>query len=89
MEMQYFIRPGEEKKWYAYWKEARMQLPHFVSRKQIEVSRPRKIVHYADAACDVEFQFPFGFKELEGIHSRTDFDLSSHQEVVGQKTSSI
>ena len=75
MEMQYFIRPGEEKKWYAYWKEARMQWHRTLfPENKVKFHDHEKLAHYADAACDVEFQFPFGFKELEGIHSRTDFD---------------
>jgi glycyl-tRNA synthetase len=86
MEMQYFIRPGEEKKWYAYWKEARMQWHRTLfPENKLKFHDHEKLAHYADAACDVEFQFPFGFKELEGIHSRTDFDLSSHQELSGKK----
>jgi glycyl-tRNA synthetase len=80
MEMQYFIRPGSQKQWYEYWKEARlkwhMQLfPNAEYRFHDHV----KLAHYADAACDIEYNFPMGFKEVEGIHSRTDFDLTQHQ----------
>ena len=87
MELQFFIRPGEEMKWYEYWKEARMKWHHNLG---IEPERYRfhdheKMAHYANAAADIEFRFPMGFKELEGIHSRTDFDLKSHEEHSGRK----
>ncbi len=87
MEMQYFIPPGEEEKWFSFWKEERMKwhynmgLPHDMYR----LKDHDKLAHYATAATDVEFDFPFGFKELEGIHSRTDFDLSAHQKYSGKK----
>lgn len=82
MEMQFFVAPGEEMKWYEYWKETRIKW-HKALGFGDDVYRFHdhlKVAHYANAACDIEFKFPFGFKELEGIHSRTDFDLSSHQE---------
>ena len=87
MELQFFVRPGEEMKWYEYWKEARMKWHHNLG---IEPERYRfhdheKMAHYANAAADIEFRFPMGFKELEGIHSRTDFDLKSHEEHSGRK----
>ncbi len=87
MELQFFVRPGEEMKWYEYWKEARMKWHHDLG---IEPERYRfhdheKMAHYANAAADIEFRFPMGFKELEGIHSRTDFDLKSHEEHSGRK----
>lgn len=87
MELQFFVRPGEEMKWYEYWKEARMKWHHNLG---IEPERYRfhdheKLAHYANAAADIEFRFPMGFKELEGIHSRTDFDLKSHEEHSGRK----
>jgi len=87
MEMQFFIRPGEQKKWYEHWKEARMKW-HLSLGMGAELYRfhdHEKLAHYADAASDIEFRFPFGFKELEGIHSRTDFDLSSHEKFSGKK----
>ena len=87
MEMQFFVRPGEQQKWYEYWKEARLKwhrslgIPETMYRFHDHV----KLAHYADAACDIEFDFPFGFKEVEGIHSRTDFDLKQHAELSGKK----
>ena len=87
MEMQFFVRPGQEMKWYEYWKENRMQwhLSLGIDKKQFRFHDHDNLAHYANAACDIEFKFPFGFKELEGIHSRTDFDLKSHQEHSGRK----
>ena len=87
MEMQFFIRPGEEMKWYEYWKAARMKW-HTALGTPPEMLRFKdhdNLAHYANAAVDIQFEFPFGFKELEGIHSRTDFDLKSHQELSGKK----
>ncbi len=87
MEMQYFVKPGSEMQAYAFWKETRMKwhrslgLPETKYRFHDHV----KLAHYANAACDIEFEFPFGFKELEGIHSRTDFDLKSHEAHSGKK----
>ena len=87
MEMQFFIRPGEQKKWYEHWKEARMKwhLSLGMGAEMYRFHDHEKLAHYADAASDIEFRFPFGFKELEGIHSRTDFDLSSHEKFSGKK----
>ena len=87
MEMQFFVRPGEEMKWYEYWKEARMKwhLALGTSPDKLKYHDHDNLAHYANAALDIEFQFPFGFRELEGIHSRTDFDLGSHQELSGKK----
>lgn len=87
MEMQFFVRPGDEMEWYAYWKETRMKWHRSLG---LGDGRYRfhdhiKLAHYANAACDIEFQFPMGFKELEGIHSRTDFDLKAHEEHSGRK----
>lgn len=87
MEMQFFVRPGEDQKWFAYWKEARLKW-HTALGTPAEKYRYHdhvKLAHYANAATDIEFEFPFGFKEVEGIHSRTDFDLSQHQEYSGKK----
>ena len=87
MEMQYFVRPGEELQWYEYWKEQRMKwhLAMGIPQEKFRFHVHEKLAHYANAACDIEFAFPFGFKELEGIHSRTDFDLSAHQQYSGKK----
>jgi glycyl-tRNA synthetase len=87
MEMQFFVRPGEEMKWYEYWKESRMKwhINLGMGEENYRFHDHDNLAHYANAAADIEFQFPFGFKELEGIHSRTDFDLNSHQEHSGRK----
>ncbi len=87
MEMQFFIRPGTQKEWYEKWKEIRLDW-HKSLGMPVEKYRFHdhvKLAHYADAACDIEFEFPIGFKELEGIHSRTDFDLKQHQEYSKKK----
>lgn len=87
MEMQFFVRPGEEMQWYNHWKETRLKwhkalgLGDQYYREHDHI----KLAHYANAACDIEFDFPMGFKELEGIHSRTDFDLKQHEEYSGKK----
>lgn len=87
MEMQFFIQPGTQKKWYEYWKEERLKwhLALGFGKEQYRFHDHTKLAHYADAACDIEFNFPIGFKELEGIHSRTDFDLKNHQEYSKKK----
>ncbi|MDD2962779.1 MAG: glycine--tRNA ligase [Bacteroidales bacterium] len=87
MEMQYFVRPGTEMEWYRYWKEARMKwhLSLGIPAAKYRFHDHDKLAHYANAAADIEFEFPFGFKELEGIHSRTDFDLGAHQKHSGKK----
>ena len=87
MEMQFFVRPGTQQEWYQYWKEARMQwhLSLGISPYKYRFHDHVKLAHYADAACDIEYDFPMGFKELEGIHSRTDFDLKNHQQFSGKK----
>lgn len=87
MEMQFFVRPGEDKKWFAYWKEARLKWHQALgtSPDKYRFHDHVKLAHYANAATDIEFEFPFGFKEVEGIHSRTDFDLTQHQEYSGKK----
>src|SRR5882672_2517906 len=87
MEMQYFIKPGTENEWYAQWKETRMQWHKALGfpDSKYRFHDHLKLAHYANAACDIEFEFPFGFKELEGIHSRTDFDLKSHEAFSGKK----
>jgi len=87
MEMQFFVRPGEELKWFEYWKETRRKwhLALGIPEKKYRFHDHEKLAHYANAATDIEFEFPFGFKELEGIHSRTNFDLSRHSEFSGKK----
>ena len=87
MEMQFFVRPGEELKWFEYWKEQRMKwhLSLGIPAEKYRYHDHEKMAHYANAATDIEFDFPIGFKELEGIHSRTDFDLNAHQEYSGKK----
>ncbi|RBL93149.1 glycine--tRNA ligase [Chitinophaga flava] len=87
MEMQFFVRPGTQKEWYEKWKEERMQwhLSLGTDPAKYRFKDHAKLAHYADAAVDIEFEFPFGFKELEGIHSRTDFDLKQHQEYSRKK----
>ncbi|HPD94470.1 MAG: glycine--tRNA ligase [Bacteroidales bacterium] len=87
MEMQFFVRPGEEMKWYEYWKEKRMSWHRTMGfgDDKYRFHKHEKLAHYANAASDIEFEFPFGFKEVEGIHSRTDFDLSNHQKHSGKK----
>ena len=81
MEMQFFIKPGTQKEWYEKWKKNRMEwhLSIGINKNNYRFHDHDKLAHYADAACDIEFNFPFGFKELEGIHSRTDFDLANHE----------
>ena len=87
MEMQYFVRPGKEMEFYEYWKNTRLKWHKALGLgdDKYRFHDHEKLAHYANAAADIEFQFPFGFKELEGIHSRTDFDLSSHQQYSGKK----
>jgi glycyl-tRNA synthetase len=87
MEMQFFIRPGTQKEWYEYWKEERLKwhLSLGTPNEKYRFHDHIKLAHYADAACDIEYDFPIGFKEVEGIHSRTDFDLKNHQEYSKKK----
>ncbi len=87
MEMQFFIKPGTQKEWFDKWKETRMKwhLSLGMGADNYRFHDHEKLAHYADAATDIEFKFPFGFKELEGIHSRTDFDLKQHEEFSGKK----
>lgn len=87
MEMQFFIPPGTQITWYAHWKEARLKwhLSLGLGQDNYRFHDHEKLAHYADAAADIEFKFPFGFKELEGIHSRTDFDLGRHESFSGKK----
>ncbi|MBR5398494.1 MAG: glycine--tRNA ligase [Bacteroidales bacterium] len=87
MEMQFFVRPGEELEWFRHWKQKRLawHLAIGMGEENYRFHDHEKLAHYANAATDIEFNFPFGFKELEGIHSRTDFDLGRHQEFSGRK----
>ena len=87
MEMQFFIQPGTQKKWYEHWKESRMKWHEQlgIPLEKLRFHDHIKLAHYADAASDIEFEFPFGFKELEGIHSRTDFDLKQHEQFSKKK----
>lgn len=85
--MQFFIKPGTQQEWYEKWKENRLKwhLSLGLGEENYRFHDHEKLAHYADAAADIEFKFPFGFKELEGIHSRTDFDLKAHEEYSGKK----
>jgi glycyl-tRNA synthetase len=87
MEMQFFVPPGTELEWYGKWKALRMKWHQALGlgNDRYRFHKHEKLAHYANAASDIEFEFPFGFKELEGIHSRTDFDLSQHQKYSGKK----
>ena len=87
MEMQFFVQPGTQQKWYEHWKTARLKwhVSLGLGEENYRFHDHDKLAHYADAAADIEFKFPFGFKELEGIHSRTDFDLASHEKFSGKK----
>lgn len=87
MEMQFFVRPGEELDWFKKWKETRLNWHKALGfgDQKYRFHDHDKLAHYANAATDIEFEMPFGFKEVEGIHSRTDFDLSSHEKFSGKK----
>ncbi len=87
MEMQFFVRPGSELEWFEKWKDARLAWHKALGLgdEKYRYHDHEKLAHYANAATDIEFEFPFGFKELEGIHSRTDFDLAQHQKFTGRK----
>lgn len=87
MEMQFFVKPGEEMQYYEYWKDNRLKwhLSLGLGKENYRFHDHEKLAHYANAATDIEFNFPFGFKELEGIHSRTDFDLKAHEQHSGKK----
>ncbi len=87
MEMQFFVKPGEELQWYEFWKNERMNwhLSLGIPASKYRFHNHEKLAHYANAAADIEFEFPIGFKEIEGIHSRTDFDLGAHQKYSGRK----
>jgi glycyl-tRNA synthetase len=86
MEMQFFVRPGEEMKWFEHWKQFRLKWHKALGLgdQKYRFHDHDKLAHYANAATDIEFEMPFGFKEVEGIHSRTDFDLKSHEKFSGK-----
>ncbi|RME17715.1 MAG: glycine--tRNA ligase, partial [Bdellovibrio sp.] len=89
MEMQYFVRPGEDEKWFEQWKETRwnfyLELGFHKESLRFHEHGPDELAHYAKAAVDIQYQFPFGWQELEGIHNRSDFDLSQHQKFSGKR----
>lgn len=87
MEMQFFVKPGEDNKWFEYWKEQRVNwfVKYGMKREKLKFHEHEKLAHYAKAAFDIEFEFPFGWGEIEGIHNRTDFDLKRHSEFSGKK----
>jgi glycyl-tRNA synthetase len=87
MEMQFFVRPGSEMEWYENWKATRLKFHQAIGlpASKLQYHDHDKLAHYANAAVDIEFEFPFGFREIEGIHSRTDFDLKNHQELSKKK----
>jgi len=87
MEMQFFVRPGTEMEWYERWRDTRMKFHQALGlpAERLKFHPHEKLAHYANAAVDIEYKFPFGFREMEGIHSRTDFDLKAHQELSRKK----
>ena len=87
MEMQYFVKPGEDEKWFEYWKERRIEwfTRYGLNKDKLKFFKHEKLAHYAKEAFDIEYEFPFGWGELEGIHNRTDFDLKRHSEFSGKK----
>lgn len=87
MEMQFFVKPGEDEKWFNYWKELRYNwfIRYGLKKEKMKFLLPDKLAHYAKAAADIEYEFPFGWGEIEGIHNRTDFDLKRHTEFSGKK----
>ena len=87
MEMQFFVSPNSEMEWYKKWKNTRIKWHHILNlgKDKYRFHDHKNLAHYANAACDIEFNFPMGYKELEGNHSRTDFDLKAHQKLSGKK----
>jgi glycyl-tRNA synthetase len=89
LEMQFFVKPGEDERWFEEWKAARMAWHRGVGinpdKLRFHAHAPDELAHYAKAAFDIEYEFPFGWQEFEGIHNRTDFDLSRHQEYSGKR----
>ena len=88
LEMQFFVKPGDEDQWFSYWKESRNAYYKRLGIREdflrYSDHGPDELAHYAKVACDIEYRFPIGWQEIEGIHSRTDFDLSRHQEYSGK-----
>jgi glycyl-tRNA synthetase len=88
MEMQFFIHPSEDDKWFEYWKEQRWQyyLDLGIRKEKLRIHEhgPNELAHYAKKAIDIEYEYPFGWKELEGVHNRTNFDLTRHAEHTGK-----
>ena len=91
MELQFFVRPEEDRYWFGYWREERFRwyidLGIQERRLRLHDHGPTELAHYAKEATDIEYEFPFGWKELEGIHNRTDFDLKRHVEFSGKDLS--
>ena len=87
MEMQFFVKPGEDEKWFEYWRDERFNwfIKYGLRKDNLKLMKPDKLAHYAKEAVDVEYKFPFGWGELEGIHNRTDYDLKRHTEFSGKK----
>ena len=89
MEMQYFVKPGDDDRWFEFWKAERMKYYEKLGvkpdRLRFEEHGPDELAHYAKAAFDIQYEFPFGWQELEGIHNRTDYDLSRHSEFCGKE----
>ncbi|HEY5534937.1 MAG TPA: glycine--tRNA ligase [Ignavibacteria bacterium] len=87
MEMQFFVKPGEDEKWFDYWKDIRYNwfIKYGMKKEKMRFLLPDKLAHYAKAAADIEYEFPFGWGEIEGIHNRTDYDLGRHTEYSGKK----
>jgi glycyl-tRNA synthetase len=87
MEMQFFVKPGEDEKWFEYWREERLNwfVKYGMRKEKMKILIPEKLAHYAKAAADIEYEFPFGWGEIEGIHNRTDYDLKRHSEFSGKK----
>jgi len=87
MEMQFFVKPGEDEKWFEYWRDERFNwfIKYGLKKDNLKLMKPDKLAHYAKDAIDVEYKFPFGWGELEGIHNRTDYDLKRHTEFSGKK----
>jgi glycyl-tRNA synthetase len=89
MEMQYFVEPGTDDEWFEYWKARRLEwvkgLGVSASRLRFQEHGPDELAHYAKRAADIQYEFPFGWQEFEGIHNRTDFDLRRHQEYSGKR----
>jgi len=88
-EMQFFVEPGSDDEWFDYWREQRMawhkEIGVRADKLRLAEHGPDQLAHYAKAAVDIEYEFPFGWQELEGVHNRTDFDLARHQEFSGKR----